>query len=168
MNRICRKSRASAVHDAWQVVVIAGVTALGGIETTEAILGHSRVIAVVGLSDMPEKPSYSVARYLQSQGYRIIPVNPKLTGPVLGEEPYRTLDDVLEKVDLVDIFRRSIDVPPVIEAAIRIKASAVWLQLGIVHEEAAKAARAAGIDVVMDRCTAIEHRRLVSDGKLTS
>ena len=141
---------------------------MGEIDTIESVLARSRVIAVVGLSDIPERPSHCVARYLQSQGYRIFPVNPKLTGPVLGEEPYRTLDDVPEKVDLVDIFRRSIDVPPVIEAAIRIKASAVWLQLGIVHEEAARAARAAGIDVVMDRCTAIEHRRLVRDGKLTS
>ena len=141
---------------------------MGELETIEAVLARSRVIAVVGLSDRPERPSHSVARYLQRQGYRIIPVNPKLTGPVLGEEPYRALDDVPEKVDLVDIFRRPIDVPPVIEAAIRIKTPAVWLQLGIVHEEAARAARAAGIDVVMDRCTAIEHRILVRDGKLTS
>lgn len=140
---------------------------MGESETIESVLVGSRVIAVVGLSDRSERPSHSVARYLQSHGYRIIPVNPKLTGPVLGEVPYATLDDVPEKVDLVDIFRRPIDVPPVIEAAIRIKAPAVWLQLGIVHEEAAKAARAAGIEVVMDRCTAIEHRRLVRDGKLS-
>ena len=126
------------------------------------------MIAVVGLSDRPERASHCVARYLPRHGYRIIPVNPKLTGPVLGEEPYSTLEDVPEKVDLVNIFRRPIDVPPVIEAAIKIKASAAWLQLGIVHEEAARAARAAAIDVVMDRCTAIEHRKLVRDGKLTS
>lgn len=144
-----------------------GNRTLGELETIESVLARSRVIAVVGLSDRPERPSHGVARYLQAQGYRIIPVNPKLTGPVLGEDPYRTLDEMPEKVDLVDIFRRSIDVPPVIEAAIRIKAPAVWMQLGIVHEEAAKAARAAGIEVVMDRCTAIEHRILAQDGKLT-
>ena len=137
-------------------------------ETIDAILAVSRVIAVVGLSDRPERPSYGVARYLQNQGYRIIPVNPKLTDSVLGEKPYSTLDDVPEKVDVVDIFRRSIDVPPIVEAAIRIKAQAVWLQLGIVHEEAAKVAQEAGIQVVMDRCLAIEHQILERDGKLTS
>lgn len=126
--------------------------------TVEEILTRSTVIAVVGLSDKPERSSHGVASYLQAQGYRIIPVNPKLTGPVLGEAPYRRLEDIEGKVDIVDIFRRSIDVPPVVEAAIEIGASAVWMQLGIVHEEAAENARAAGLDVVMDRCTAVEHR----------
>ena len=145
-----------------------GILPLEEQETIEAILATSRVIAVVGLSDRPERPSHSVARYLQDQGYRIIPVNPKLTASVLGEEPYSTLDDVPERVDLVDIFRRSTDVPSIMEAAIRIKAPVVWLQLGIVHEEAAKAAREAGTQVVMDRCLAIEHQILVRDGKRTS
>ena len=104
--------------------------------------------------------------YLQLEGYRIIPVNPKLTGPVLGEVPYPRLNDIPGKVDLVDIFRRSIDVLPVIDAAIRIGAPAVWMQLGIVHQEAAHWASVAGLDVVMNRCTAIEHRRLVWLGKL--
>ena len=132
----------------------------------EELLANSRVIAVVGLSDRPDRPSHGVARYLQDQGYRIIPVNPRLTAPVLGEEPYPSLDAVPVRVDLVDIFRRSIDVPPVVDAAIRIGAPTVWMQLGIVHEEAAQKARAAGIQVVMDRCTAIEHRALVRAGRL--
>jgi predicted CoA-binding protein len=134
----------------------------------EELLANSRVIAVVGLSDRPERPSHGVARYLQEQGYRIIPVNPKLTGPVLGEQPYPRLDDVPERVDLVDIFRRSIDVPSVVDAAIRIGAPAVWMQLGIVHEEAARRASAAGLQVVMDKCTAIEHRVLVRAGRLAN
>lgn len=141
---------------------------MGEDETIEKVLANSRVIAVVGLSDREERASHSVAMYLQREGFRIIPVNPELKGPVLGEEPYPTLDDVPEKVDLVDIFRRPIDVPPVIDAAIRIGAPAVWMQLGIVHQEAARLASAAGIDVVMDKCTAIEHRRLVRQGTLES
>ncbi|MEX2430854.1 MAG: CoA-binding protein [Dehalococcoidia bacterium] len=128
--------------------------------TIEEILVRSKVIAVVGLSDQPERPSFGVAKYLQSQGYRVIPVNPNLDGPVLGERPYPSLEAVPEHVDLVDIFRRPEDVPPVVESAIAIRASAVWMQLGIIHDESAKKAAAAGLDVVMDRCTAIEHRRL--------
>jgi len=128
--------------------------------TSEEVLADSKVIAVVGLSDSPERPSYGVARYLQQSGYRIIPVNPRLTGPVLGEAPYPDLDSVPAKVDLVDIFRRPIDVPPVVEAAIRIGAPAIWMQLGIVHKEAAQRACDAGLKVVMDRCMAIEHRFL--------
>ena len=134
--------------------------------SVEEILASSSVIAVVGLSDRPDRPSHSVARYLQTQGYRIIPVNPQLRGPVLGEMSYRRLEDITEQVDLVDIFRRPIDVPPVVDGAIWIGASAVWMQLGIVHEEAADRAIAAGLDVVMDRCTAIEHRRLLEEGKI--
>ena len=128
--------------------------------SVEEILARSEVVAVVGLSDRPDRPSHGVAQYLQEQGYRIIPVNPQLRGPVLGEEPYSRLEDVPERIDLVDVFRRSEDVPPVVDAAIAVGASAVWMQLGIVHEEAAAKARAAGLDVVMDKCTAIEHRAL--------
>ncbi len=131
----------------------------------EEILTRSKVIAVVGLSDRPDRPSHGVAAYLQAQGYRIIPVNPALKAPVLGEQPYAKLEDVQEHVDIVDIFRRPVDVPPVVDAAIAVGASAVWMQLGIVHEEAAAKARAAGIDVVMDRCTAIELRALLNDRK---
>ncbi len=141
---------------------------MGEDETIEAVLANSKTIAIVGLSDRPDRSSHGAARYLQREGYRIIPVNPNLTGPVLGEQPYASLDDLPEPVDLVDIFRRSVDVPPVVDAAIRIGAPAVWMQLGIVHQQAALLAKAAGIDVVMDRCTAIEHRRLVWLGKLNT
>ena len=127
-------------------------------DTAEQILRESKVIAVVGLSDRPDRPSHEVARYMQEHGYRIIPVNPKLTGPVLGEQPYARLEDVPEHVDVVDIFRRAVDVPPVVDGAIRIGASAVWMQLGISHDEAGAKAEAAGMRVVMDKCMAIEHR----------
>ena len=134
--------------------------------TIEDILTRSKVIAVVGLSDREDRPSHGVARYLQSQGYRIIPVNPRLEGPVLGEKPYPDLGSVPEHIDLVDIFRRAVDVPPVVESAIEAGASAVWMQLGIVNEEAAERAREAGLDVVMDHCTSIEHRLLVGVGRI--
>ena len=124
------------------------------------ILLRSKVIAVVGLSDRPDRPSYRVAAYMQAQGYRIIPVNPKLTAPVLGESPCRSLTDAQERIDVVDIFRRAADVPPVVDEAIRAGAFAVWMQLGIVHGGAAAKAEAAGLRVVMDKCIAVEHRRL--------
>ena len=134
--------------------------------TIEDILTRSKVIGVVGLSDREDRPSHRVARYLQSQGYRIIPVNPRLGGPVLGEQPYPDLESVPGHIDLVDIFRRAVDVPPVVESAIKVGASAVWMQLGIIHEEAAERAREAGLDVVMDHCTSIEHRLLVGVGRI--
>ncbi|MCY4583720.1 MAG: CoA-binding protein [Chloroflexi bacterium] len=127
-------------------------------DTAEQVLRESTVIAVVGLSDRPDRPSHGVAKYMQECGYRIIPVNPGLTGPVLGEQPYARLEDVPEHVDVVDIFRRAVDVPPVVDGAIRIRADAVWMQLGISHGEAAARAEAAGLRVVMDKCMAIEHR----------
>ena len=139
---------------------------MGEDETIEKVLANCRVIAVVGMSDREDRSSHGVARYLQREGFRIIPVNPNLSRPVLGEVPYASLDDIPVSVDLVDIFRRPIDVPPVVDAAIRIGASAVWMQLGIVHDGAALLARAAGIDVVMGRCTAVEYRRLASRGKI--
>ena len=125
------------------------------------MLLQSKVIAVVGLSDRPDRPSHRVAAYMQAQGYRIVPVNPKLTGPALGEAPRRSLADAEERIDVVDIFRRAADVPPVVDEAIRAGASAVWMQLGIVHGEAAAKAEAAGLRVVMDKCIAVEHRRLL-------
>ena len=128
------------------------------------ILQKSRVIAVVGLSRKPDRPSHGVARYLQEVGYRIIPVNPNLTGVVLGEQVYPDLLSIPEPVDLVDIFRRAEDVSPVVEEAIRIGAPAVWMQLGIMNEEAAEKAREAGLQVVMDRCTLVEHRKLRLSG----
>ena len=124
----------------------------------QTILDSSHTIAVVGLSSQPYRPSHGVAQYLQSAGYRIIPVNPN-EAEVLGEKAYAHLEDVPEKIDVVDIFRRSEFVMPVVESAIRIGAKAVWMQEGVVHEEAAQRARAAGLMVVMDRCILKEHRR---------
>jgi len=122
------------------------------------ILSRSRVIAVVGLSGKKFRPSYGVAEYLQRQGYRIIPVNPNET-EILGEKVYARLEDIPEKVDIVDIFRRSELVMPVVESAIAIGARAVWMQEDVVDEQAAQKARDAGLDVVMDRCILKEHRR---------
>jgi len=122
------------------------------------MLKSARTIAVVGLSSKRYRPSYGVAAYMQSAGYRIIPVNPNET-EVLGEKCYARLEDVSEKVDIVDIFRRSELVPEVVESAIRIGAKTVWMQEGVVHEEAARRAREAGLEVVMDLCILKEHRK---------
>ena len=121
------------------------------------ILETYRTIAVVGLSSKRFRPSHGVAEYLQGAGYRIIPVNPNET-TVLGERAYARLEDVPEQVEIVDVFRRSEDVPPVVESAIRIGAKVVWMQEGVIHEAAAERARKAGLTVVMDACTAREHR----------
>ncbi|HTA71762.1 MAG TPA: CoA-binding protein [Bryobacteraceae bacterium] len=122
------------------------------------LLRKSRVIAVVGLSNKQFRPSYGVAEYMQREGYRIIPVNPHET-EVLGEKAYARLEDVPEHVDIVDIFRRSEFVSPVVDDAIRMGASAVWMQEGVVDEQSAEKARAAGLAVVMDRCILKEHSR---------
>jgi len=127
---------------------------------TASVLRSARTIAVVGLSSKRYRPSHGVAEYMQSSGYRIIPVNPFET-EVLGEKTYPELDRVPGTVDIVDIFRRSEFVPEIVEAAIRIGARAIWMQEGVVHEEAAAKARAAGLEVVMDRCILKEHRRLL-------
>jgi len=124
------------------------------------MLKSARTIAVVGLSSKRYRPSYGVAAYLQSAGYRIIPVNPN-EREVLGEKCYARLEDIPEKIDIVDIFRRSELVPEVVESAIRIGAKAVWMQEGVVHEEAARQAREAGLEVVMDLCILKEHRARV-------
>ena len=121
------------------------------------MLKSARTIAVVGLSSKRYRPSYGVAAYMQSAGYRIIPVNPNET-EVLGEKCYARLEDIPEKIDIVDIFRRSELVPEVVESAIRIGAKTVWMQEGVVHEEAARRAREAGLEVVMDLCILKEHR----------
>ena len=121
------------------------------------ILQRAKTIAVVGLSDNPLRPSHGVAAYLQSHGYRIIPVNPEIKSS-LGEKAYPTLLDVPEKIDIVDIFRRPEFVEEVVDQAIKLKDPAVWMQEEIVHEKAAQKARAAGIFVVMDRCILVEHR----------
>jgi predicted CoA-binding protein len=125
------------------------------------ILREARTIAVVGLSADPEKPSHEVAAYLQAHGYRIIPVNPR-GGVILGETVYADLRAVPEPVDLVDVFRPAAACPDIARAAVAVEAKALWLQLGIVNEEAAALARAAGLAVVMDRCTLREHRRLLA------
>jgi predicted CoA-binding protein len=127
--------------------------------TVAELLGSARTIAVVGLSSRPTRPSFGVSEYMQSQGYRIIPVNPRET-EVLGETAYPDLDAVPESVDIVDVFRRPEHVPAIVDAAIRKGARAVWLQEGIAHEEAARKARAAGLFVVENRCILKEHRRL--------
>lgn len=121
------------------------------------LLKNAKNIAVVGLSDNPMRASYGVAAYLQSQGYRIIPINPEVDS-VLGEKAYASLAQVPDKIDLVDIFRRSEHVPPVVEEAIQKKIPAVWMQETVIHEEAAKKARDKGIFVVMNRCILKEHR----------
>jgi predicted CoA-binding protein len=122
------------------------------------LLRKSRVIAVVGLSSKQFRPSYGVAEYMQKEGYRIIPVNPHET-EVLGEKAYARLEDVPEHVDIVDIFRRSEFVQPIVDDAIRLGAAAVWMQEGVVDEKSAEKARAAGLAVVMDRCILKEHSR---------
>lgn len=124
------------------------------------LLRSSHVIAVVGLSSRRYRPSYGVTEYMQSAGYRIIPVNPFET-EVLGERAYPSLDEVPERPDIVNIFRRSEFVPEIVEAAIRIGARAVWMQEGVVHEAAAARARAVGLEVVMDRCILKEHRKML-------
>ena len=121
------------------------------------LLRRSKTIAVVGLSDSPLRPSYGVSAYMQTQGYRIIPVNPAIKG-ALGEKAVPSLAEVSEKIDIVDVFRRSEFVPELIDEAIRLKVPAIWLQEGVVHEEAAEKARQAGIFVVMDLCILKEHR----------
>ena len=124
------------------------------------LLAATRTIAVVGLSEKPDRPSHHVAEYLQLHGYRIIPVNPSVVS-VLGQRSYPTLQDIPEPVDMVDIFRRSEAVPPIVEAAIAIGARSVWMQEGVIHEGAAEQARAAGLQVVMDKCILKEHARLM-------
>jgi predicted CoA-binding protein len=120
------------------------------------ILKHSRTIAVVGLSSRRHRPSFGVSEYMQSVGYRIIPVNP-LETEVLGEKSYARLEDISEKVDIVDIFRRSEFVPEIVDSAIRIGAPAIWMQEGVAHPEAAERARRAGLFVVMNCCILKEH-----------
>lgn len=121
------------------------------------LLKTAKNIAVVGLSDSPLRPSYGVSAYMQSQGYKIIPVNPAIKG-ALGEKAVPTISDVKEKIDILDVFRRSEFVPEIIDEAIRLKVPVIWLQEGVIHEEAAAKARKAGIQVVMDRCILKEHR----------
>jgi len=121
------------------------------------IIENSKVIAVVGLSDKPDRPSFSVASYLKNKGYKIIPVNPT-RAEILGEKSYPDLVSIPEPVDVVDVFRRSEAIGPIVDEAIKIKAKAIWLQLGVINNEAAYKAADAGLEVVMDRCLLVEHR----------
>lgn len=125
------------------------------------LLSSTRTIAMVGASDRPGRPSYGVMESLQAHGYRVIPVNPRITGEhVHGEFVWRELAQIGAPIDMVDIFRRSEDVGPVVEDAIRAGAKSVWMQIGVVNEAAAAKAEAAGLKVVMDRCPKIELARL--------
>ena len=125
------------------------------------LLKQAKTIAVVGLSDSPLRPSYGVSAYMQHHGYRIIPVNPSIKG-ALGEKAVALLSEIEEKIDIVDIFRRPEAVPEVVDEAIRLGVPAIWMQEGVIHEEAAEKARKAGILVVMDMCILKEHRRRIS------
>ena len=129
------------------------------IATLRRILRTSRTIAVVGLSAEWHRPSFFAAKYMQEHGYRIIPVNPRYTD-ILGERCHASLNDIDEPVDIVDVFRRTEDVPEVADQAIAIGAKCRWQQIGVKNVEAAARAAAAGLDVVMDRCVKIEHARL--------
>lgn len=124
------------------------------------LLRDAHIIAVVGLSSNKFRPSYGVSQYMQSAGYRIVPVNPN-EREVLGEKAYARLEDIPEKIDIVDIFRRSEFVGEIVDAAIRVGARAIWMQDGVVDEAAARRAREAGLFVVMDDCILREHRRLL-------
>lgn len=128
-------------------------------ERIAELLKSAKTIAVVGLSDNPARTSYGVSHYMQRQGYRIIPVNPGIAES-LGEKAYASLQEVPDKIDIVNVFRRSEFVPEAVDEAIQVGAPAIWLQEGVIHEAAAQKARQAGIFVVMDRCILREHQRM--------
>lgn len=129
--------------------------------TISGIIKNSKIIAVVGLSDKPDRPSFSVASYLKDKGYKIIPVNPT-RDEILDEKSYPDLISIPGPVDVVDVFRKSEAVGPIVDEAIKIKAQAIWFQLGVINIEAARKAVDAGLKVVMDRCLLVEHRNLQS------
>ncbi|QNQ08123.1 CoA-binding protein [Sphingomonas alpina] len=130
-------------------------------EDIRALLEETRTIALVGASDRPNRPSYGVMEMLQGHGYRVIPVNPQITGEhVHGEFVFRELNQLGDPIDMVDIFRNSAAASDAVDQAIAVGAKAVWMQLGVINEEAAARAEAAGLKVVMDRCPAIEIPRL--------
>lgn len=130
-------------------------------EDIRTLLGETRTIAMIGASDRPDRPSYGVMAFLQAQGYRVIPVNPQITGEhIHGEFVFRELSQIGEPIDLVDIFRRPMAAGEAVDEAIAAGAKAVWLQIGVINEEAAARAEAAGLKVVMDRCPKVEIPRL--------
>ena len=130
------------------------------ITTLRRILKACRTIAVVGLSAEWHRPSYFAAKYMQQHGYRILPVNPRYDGQILGEPCFARLEDIPVAVDMVDVFRKTADVMPIARSAVAIGARCLWQQIGVVNAEAAELARAAGLDAVMNRCVKIEHARL--------
>ena len=136
------------------------MSTMDDITSLRRILDEHHTIAVVGLSAQWHRPSYFAAKYMQDHGYRIIPVNPKYD-EVLGERCYASLTDIREAVDIVDCFRRSEDIVPIAKEAVAISAKVLWMQLGVINEEAARIARDAGLEVVMNRCVKIEHARLM-------
>ncbi|VVE02693.1 CoA-binding protein [Pandoraea anhela] len=144
------------------------------IERLGQILARDRVIAVVGLSPRPDRPSFTTSRYMQQHGYRIVPINPQAADSgetILGEPVYASLTEAAEalrgegvRIQMVDCFRRSGDIPPIASEAVAIGATSLWMQLGIENDDAAAEALAAGLDVVMDRCVKIEHQRWLMHG----
>ncbi|MDP1656610.1 MAG: CoA-binding protein [Hylemonella sp.] len=128
-------------------------------EAIRSILDHCRTVAVVGLSPKPHRDSFQVARYMQAQGWRIVPVNPNASGEILGEPVYPSLSEAAQhaRIELVNCFRNSADIPPIVDEAIAIGAQAVWMQLGVEHAAAAAKARAAGLAVVQNHCLKIDH-----------
>ena len=138
--------------------------AKAGADAILELLKNYKTIAVVGLSSNPMRPSYDVTEYMQAAGYRIIPVNPN-ERKVLGEKSYARLEEVPEKIEIVNVFRRAEEVPAVVESAIRVGAKVVWMQQGVENEEAAEKARAAGLMVIEDACILVEHRRRVGELK---
>lgn len=134
-------------------------------DSIKELLSQSQTIAVVGLSDKPDRVSYMVSEAMQAKGYTIIPVNPAAKGPILGQTSYASLRDVPVPVDIVNVFRRSEHTPEVAEEAVAIGAKALWLQLGIANDEAAAIAEAGGLQVVMDRCIKVEDSILLPQGK---
>ncbi len=125
------------------------------------LLEESRNVAVVGLSESPYRTSHAIASILQRLGYKIFPVNPNLNGPVLDEEPYASVSEIPQRIDIVDVFRRGEKVMPVAADAVAAGAKALWLQSGVINEEAAEYAEAHGLTVIMDRCIKVEHASLV-------
>ena len=131
------------------------------VEKIWALLEGARTVAVVGLSDKPYRASHSIARSLQDFGFKIFPVNPNLSGPVLGEEPYQSVEEIGEPVDIVDVFRRSEKVMPTAKDAVAAGANVLWMQSGVINEEAATYARERGLTVIMDRCIMVDYASLV-------
>ncbi len=139
---------------------LATIRASSGAWERLRILNENRTIAIVGLSADPMRPSHFAAIYMQSEGYDIIPVNPRYVGEtILGQTVYASLEEIPRPVQIVDVFRRADEVPAIARSAIAIGASVLWMQLGVINEEAATIAREAGLEVVMDRCVKIEHAR---------